>query len=158
MSETAFDDPFLAAPPPSNTRLRNVGFVLGAIAIAAALVGLTVTSLDAEVYYYTVDEATAQAAEIGTHEFRLKGHVVAGSRALRDGTLDQHRFVLQAGGQSLEVLYTGALPDTFADEAEVIALGRLTTDGSFEATEVVAKCPSRYEEAPPTSGGARASR
>ena len=44
--------------------------------------------------------------------------------------------------------YTGILPDTFKDEAEVVLKGRLTTDGHFavEPNGVMAKCPSKYEE------------
>jgi cytochrome c-type biogenesis protein CcmE len=161
MSEPiAFDDPFASATPPAGQggRLRNVGFVVGALVIVAALVGLTVTSFDAEVYYYTVDEAVAKQAEIGDHEFRLKGKVVVGSHALREGTLNEHLFVLANEGEQAEVFFSGPLPDTFADDAEVIALGRFAADGTFTATEVVAKCPSRYEEAPPTAGGAQAAR
>ena len=38
------------------------------------------------------------------------------------------------------------MPDTFADRAELIATGRLVKrDGYvFEATDVIAKCPSTY--------------
>ena len=47
--------------------------------------------------------------------------------------------------------YTGILPDTFKDEAEVVLNGRLTADGNFEVAPngVMAKCPSKYEEAKP---------
>jgi cytochrome c-type biogenesis protein CcmE len=39
------------------------------------------------------------------------------------------------------------VPDTFLDDAEVVVTGRLTPEG-FMATEMTAKCPSKYEEKP----------
>lgn len=135
--------------PPSGP--RNIGFVVGAIVIAAAIALLATTSLDDQIYYLTVEEATEQYTELGDTEFRLKGDVVPGSLMLREGVLNEHRFVLEAGGVEVTVDYTGPLPDTFADDAEVIALGRFREPDRFVAIEVVAKCPSRYEEAAPTA-------
>ena len=45
------------------------------------------------------------------------------------------------------VTYRGIVPDTFTDqnEIEVVVEGRLRHDGVFHATEVLAKCGSRYE-------------
>lgn len=138
-------------PAPAGKGLQNVGFLVGALVIATGLVVLTMTSFDDQIYYYTVAEADAQRAEIGSHEFRIKGNVVVGSLMARDGVLNEHAFALEAEGAHATVHYTGPLPDTFADEAEVIALGRFREDGVFVATEVVAKCPSRYEEQAPTA-------
>jgi cytochrome c-type biogenesis protein CcmE len=47
------------------------------------------------------------------------------------------------------VTYRGLVPDTFTDanDIEVIVEGRLGRDGVFRATEVLAKCGSRYEAA-----------
>ena len=48
---------------------------------------------------------------------------------------------------SFPVTYRGLVPDTFTDanDIEVIVEGRLRHDGVFHATEVLAKCGSRYE-------------
>lgn len=45
------------------------------------------------------------------------------------------------------VTYQGIVPDTFTDEneIEVIMAGKLGRDGVFHATEVLAKCGSKYE-------------
>ena len=132
---------------------KNLGFLVSAIVIVAAIVTLATTSLDDEIYYLTTAEAAARYDELGDTEFRLKGDVVAGSLMLREGVLNDHRFVLETDGIEITVDYTGPLPDTFADDAEVIALGRLEDLDRFVAIEVVAKCPSRYEEAAPTAQG-----
>lgn len=136
---------------PSAKPMKNVGFLVGALAIVGAIVLLTMTSFDDQIYYLTVNEAVTQRVDLGEQEFRLKGNVVADSLMARDGVLNDHVFVLIAEGEEAIVHYTGPLPDTFGDDAEVIALGRFSADGTFQATEVVAKCPSRYEEQAPTA-------
>ena len=44
------------------------------------------------------------------------------------------------------------MPDTFKDDAEVIVAGQVQPDGSFEAQELIAKCPSKYEAAEKNQG------
>ena len=54
------------------------------------------------------------------------------------------------GTAELPVSYRGLVPDTFTDQQdiEVIVEGRLGRDGVFQATDVLAKCGSRYESVP----------
>lgn len=136
-------------------RGSNLRFLVAILGAATAVAWVATTSFDQQIYFHTVSELDGHRAEIGTTEFRVKGNVVAGSHRLREGTLDEHLFTLVEGGQTLEVFYRGALPDTFSDDAEVVALGRLRPEGDFVAEEVVAKCPSRYEEQPPTASASR---
>jgi cytochrome c-type biogenesis protein CcmE len=46
------------------------------------------------------------------------------------------------------VVFRGLPPDTFTDSVEVVVEGRLQRDGVFHATDVLAKCGSRYEAVP----------
>ncbi len=46
------------------------------------------------------------------------------------------------------VVYRGIAPDTFTDGVDVVVEGRLGEDGTFHATTLLAKCASRYENAP----------
>lgn len=132
-------------------RRSNIRFLVGTVISAAAVGVIAVTSFDQQIYYFTVAEAAAQATELEHEVFRLKGHVVDGSHVVNEHDLNEHRFLLEADGRQIEVTYFGALPDTFVDGAEVVALGRLQNDGLFVAEDVVAKCPSRYEEQAPTA-------
>ncbi len=126
-------------------------FVLGIIAAVGVVGWVIISSFDSQIYYYTVAEASPKAEELLESTFRLKGNVRPGSHMVREGTLDQHRFTLIDGESALNVVYNGPLPDTFSDEAEVVALGHLNRDGEFVAEEVTAKCPSRYEGSAPTA-------
>ena len=77
----------------------------------------------------------------------MPGYVVPGSIA---GTHDRlkWKFDLQRNGKVISATFSGAPPDTFKDNAEVVLTGQLTAHG-FTATDMTAKCPSKYEEAPP---------
>ena len=44
----------------------------------------------------------------------------------------------------MDVAYTGILPDLFREGQGVVALGTLTPDGTFQASEVLAKHDATY--------------
>ena len=72
--------------------------------------------------------------------------VVPGS-IRRDDAARRVDFAVSDGSKQFEVTYTGIVPDTFTDanDIEVIVEGKYGRDGVFRATEVLAKCGSRYE-------------
>ncbi|HEU5050378.1 MAG TPA: cytochrome c maturation protein CcmE [Gemmatimonadales bacterium] len=104
------------------------------------------------VYYFTPTELAAKAAADPTfYDLGVKvggANVVRGS-VKRDVATQQVDFRITDGHQEYPVSYRGIVPDTFtdADDIEVIVEGRLGRDGTFHATEVLAKCGSRYEAA-----------
>jgi cytochrome c-type biogenesis protein CcmE len=57
-------------------------------------------------------------------------------------------FAVTDGAKTYQVSYRGIAPDTFTDGVDVVVEGRLAHDGTFRATTVLAKCASRYEDAP----------
>lgn len=105
-------------------------------------------------YYKNVSEI-GQPAQWEGKKLQLHGYVVPGTWVQKPNTLE-YRFKVQndppraAGvpGQVIEASYTGILPDTFKDEAEVVLKGRLTSAGfQVEPNGVMAKCPSKYQAA-----------
>jgi cytochrome c-type biogenesis protein CcmE len=57
-------------------------------------------------------------------------------------------FQVTDGSATYPVVYRGIAPDTFNDSVEVVVEGRLQRDGVIHATDVLAKCGSRYESVP----------
>jgi hypothetical protein len=85
----------------------------------------------------------------------LYGRVKVGAKVV-PGTIvrsaDHRRidFRISDGTTEYPVTYTGTVPDTFTDanDIEVVVEGRLQTDGVLHASDVLAKCGSRYESVP----------
>jgi cytochrome c-type biogenesis protein CcmE len=60
----------------------------------------------------------------------------------------EYEFKVTDGAYTFPVVYHGIAPDTFTDSVDVVVGGRMGADGTFQATELLAKCASRYENAP----------
>jgi cytochrome c-type biogenesis protein CcmE len=135
---------------------RNIKIAVTAVVLSSAFGFMMWTTLrDGAEYFKHVDEVVAQRASLEGKKVQLHGYVIPGSIANKPNTL-QYWFRVQnnpirAGepGQVMSVSYTGIVPDTFKDEAEVVLRGNLTSDGGFhtDPNGVVAKCPSKYEAA-----------
>jgi cytochrome c-type biogenesis protein CcmE len=98
-------------------------------------------------YYKHVDEVMSSRDQWEGKRLQLHGFVVPGSIKRRPDTLD-YIFKVQSNGVIVDASYTGIVPDTFKDDSEVVLKGRLTGAGFETAPNgVMAKCPSKYEEA-----------
>jgi cytochrome c-type biogenesis protein CcmE len=118
---------------------------LGLLAVIIALVASTVRpGRGALVYSKYVDEVLAEPQRYVGTELRVEGLVQAGTVENHDGSRE-YRFRIERNSRSMPVHYVGIIPDTFREGIGVTVRGRLGADGQFEAREVVAKCPSKYE-------------
>lgn len=130
---------------------RSVGLLIALTLIAAAVLALVMLSFkDAAVYAKSVDQLLASRTELEGRRVRVEGTLVHGSLLKRD-TPCEYRFKMHKNGAVLDVRYPQCVvPDTFRDRPEadvaVTAEGKLTSAGVFEASQIMAKCPSKYEE------------
>jgi cytochrome c-type biogenesis protein CcmE len=132
-----------------NTYLK---FGILIVVVVGSLVWLAVGGIrDTKTYYRTIPELAQMGKAAQTQRLRVGGDVQPGSIVKRGA---QVSFVLHQGAQKLNVLYSGTdpLPDTFKDNAQALADGRLGPDGVFEATKIQAKCASKYEAKPSQRG------
>jgi cytochrome c-type biogenesis protein CcmE len=93
-------------------------------------------------FYFDPTKVAAGQVKPG-QRFRLGGMVVKGSVQRRPGTLDV-QFVVTDFAHTVPVHYANVLPDLFKEGAGVVALGRLDTQGTFMADEVLAKHDEKY--------------
>jgi cytochrome c-type biogenesis protein CcmE len=134
-------------------------FIIGALVIVAGVGALIATGVqETGVYFLTPTELLSRTSSDSTfHDVGIKvgAKVVPGSvrRAENARTID---FRISDGASEFPVTYTGLIPDTFTDASniEVIVEGKYGRDGVFRATEVLAKCGSRYESEIKKSGKA----
>ena len=133
-------------------KTAKVGITVLVLATAFGVLLYTSLGESMQFYKYT-DEVMANPAEWQGKNLQVHGYVVPNSIAMKPGTLE-YRFDMQRNGKVMRAFYTGIVPDTFKNDSEVVLTGRLTPDG-FHATEMTAKCPSKYDAAPanPTAAG-----
>jgi cytochrome c-type biogenesis protein CcmE len=136
---------------PSSGKPRRELVLLGTLlAIAAAILTLVMTNLnDAAIYSKGVDEMMAQKASLADRNVRVQGTLVKGTLARRDSPCE-YRFRMKKNGAEIEVRYPQCVvPDTFRDvpnmDVDVTATGKLSKDGHFQASQIMAKCPSKYD-------------
>lgn len=116
-------------------------------------------------YYVTIAELHGMGDRAYKNNLRVEGFV-------KPGSIEQSgphvTFVLNefeshspkaATGRSLLVNYNGSEPppDTFKDDAQALAAGTFGRDGVFHASQLQAKCASKYAPAGPNQPGAKPS-
>lgn len=125
-------------------------FILGAGLIVASVAFLMTEGVkEFGQFSLTPSELAAKtAADPSFYDLGLKmnAKVVPGT-IHRDAASQTIDFQVTDGSTTYPVVYRGLAPDTFTDqmEIEVVVEGRLGRDGVFRATELLAKCGSRYE-------------
>lgn len=133
---------------PNQTRQSNpTAIVVATVVILATIAWLTLTGVrDNKSYYVTISELQGLGSKAYTRHLRVAGNVQPGSIA-RVGTNAQ--FTLLEQGKTLRVSYQGTEPppDTFKDDAQALAVGTYGHDGVFHATQIQAKCASKYAPA-----------
>lgn len=130
-----------------NSKALKIG--LTTVALVLAFGGLLWSTLrDGTEYYKHVEEVMVQPEAWYGKKLQLHGFVVPASILRRKDSLD-YRFQVHSKGHTVQASYSGIVPDTFKDEAEVVLKGTLTPQGfQVEPNGVMAKCPSKYEPKP----------
>jgi cytochrome c-type biogenesis protein CcmE len=123
--------------------------LLIAVLAAAVLIGFVAVQnlASSAVYYLTPTEARERGVVVGT-AVRLGGQVEAGSLRYDPQTRDL-RFALTDGTNRVTVIGTGAPPALLREGAGAVVEGTFAADGTFRATQVIAKHDEQYAPPPP---------
>lgn len=88
---------------------------------------------------------SAKTAEKMHRTVQVKGSWVRDMRSYYDPKTNTFHFYMQDDDKTiLPVVLTGAKPNNFDIANDIVAKGRYE-DGAFQATEVLTKCPSKYQ-------------
>lgn len=132
---------------------KNQRLTLALIAVAA-IIGAALLALsalkDQAAFFYAPSDVERQGLPLG-RAVRLGGMVAAGSVArAADGVTV--RFVVTDGRATTPVTFAGIVPDLFREGSGVVAEGMFNRDGSFTASNLLAKHDEKYM--PPQVTGA----
>ena len=123
---------------PMHRRFALIAAGLCVLGIAAAFV---LKALNSSIALFITPSEIASGQAPHDTTFRLGGMVKEGS--LKRVGLTAH-FVVTDTAKEIPVSYSGILPDLFKEGRGVVAQGRIGADGSFDATEVLAKHDENY--------------
>ena len=129
---------------------KRLLLVVPLLMAAAAVVALVLVGMqDKGIYSKPVDELVAQKDKFVGKSVRAEGNLVHGTLVKRDDPCE-YRFKIEKNATEIPVRFAKCVvPDTFRDvpgmDVGVTVEGELQPDGSLEASQVLAKCPSKYE-------------
>ncbi|MEM1196215.1 MAG: cytochrome c maturation protein CcmE [Pseudomonadota bacterium] len=122
-------------------RMTLVVFAMLAI-VAAGLIAVWALRNQAS-YFYLPEEMAATPPEIG-QPVRLGGMVEDGSLTTESDGITVNFRVTGHTEDFMAVRYSGILPDLFVEGSGVVAEGSLQADGTFLATNLLAKHDENY--------------
>src|SRR3984893_7692772 len=131
----------------NEARKSPLKIIVATVVILATVAYLAFTGgRDNKSYYVTISELQGMGNKAYVRHLRVAGNVAPGS-IHRVGT--NATFELLEQGRTLQINYQGAEPppDTFKDDAQALAVGTYGHDGVFHATQLQAKCASKYAPA-----------
>ncbi|HVH44057.1 MAG TPA: cytochrome c maturation protein CcmE [Labilithrix sp.] len=140
---------------------KRLLLVVPLLMAAAAIVALVLVGMqDKGIYSKPVDELVSQKAKFVGKSVRAEGNLVHGSLVKREEPCE-YRFKIEKNGVEIPVRFAKCVvPDTFRDvpgmDVGVTVEGELRSDASLEASQVLAKCPSKYEMKQKAAQGERA--
>jgi cytochrome c-type biogenesis protein CcmE len=118
----------------------NVKVVVGGLIIVFGIVLGAINFFDSNVEYGDFAQARKTQKRI-----QVKGEWVKDRESSFDAEKIQYTFYLKDdSGEILKVVLDGAKPDNFNIATNVVVKGKYM-NGYFHATEVLTKCPSKYE-------------
>ena len=124
-------------------RHKRFAWIAAGVAVLGVAVTLVLNAFQSNlVFFFTPTQVASKEAPQG-RPFRIGGLVEQGSLA-RDANSLTVRFRVTDTAQTIPVVYTGLLPDLFKEGKGVVAQGTLSSDGTFRATEVLAKHDENY--------------
>lgn len=132
----------------------NRKFLIAGAVIALAVAYLVIQGIQSSsVYFVTVSELRTRGAAAQHQVVRVSGTLVPGTlQRNHDGLTVEFQIADQPKSAPLPVVYRGGqVPDIIGgDNIQIVAEGQMDKQGTFEAKSILAKCPSRLQNAPPT--------
>lgn len=124
---------------------KRLGVISGLVVITLIL---TLAIVGGNTAAKSVSVAEAASGSMANQKVQVSGNVVDSSFSTEGSVLTFQVYDPEGDPQTtLTVRYDGAASATFGNDVTAICTGRIGADGVLSATEMVTKCPSKYENA-----------
>lgn len=153
---------------PNGNKTERLKFIIGGLLIFAAIGYLIIMgTVNNTQYFITVDELLTDPEYVG-QTVRISGAVIGDTIEYDSQNLIIDFTIAHIPKDTNDLAYTlylavqdtnatrlhvhienEVMPDLLKNEAQAILTGTLGDDGVFYATELLLKCPSRYEDVAP---------
>ncbi len=159
---------------PKKKRSERLKFISAGLLILAAVLYLLISgTLQGARYFITVRELLEDASYVDravrisgavdgesidydSENAILRFEIVNIASEYDDLATALHEALLDRNAPRLKIVAEdAAIPDLLRHEAQAILTGALGRDGAFAATELLLKCPSRFEESTAPEGLSR---
>ena len=124
-------------------RTRRALWIVGGLAALGIAAGLVLNAFQSNLVFFLTPTQVAANEAPRDRPFRIGGLVENGSVKREKDALTV-RFNVTDTAKTIPVVYTGILPDLFREGKGVVAQGRIGPDGTFRASEVLAKHDENY--------------
>lgn len=168
MAEMTWEKPKTIEKPKRGLSTERTKFLIGGGLILAAVLYLLVSgTMQGARFFITVDEVVNEASYVN-QTVRVSGAVIGESieydsenatihftivnipNEFDDLATALHEAIEDPNATRMDVVvYDEPMPDLLQHEAQAILTGAIDADGLFNASELLLKCPSRFEEASP---------
>ncbi len=119
-------------------RIQIIALAAVALVISTGLIGYAMRD---GINFFRSPSQIAEEPPAPSEVFRIGGLVEDGTLVRGQGETIQ--FSVTDGGASIPVVFTGVLPDLFAENQGMVGTGRYI-NGVFEASEILAKHDETY--------------
>jgi cytochrome c-type biogenesis protein CcmE len=122
-------------------RHKRLAIIVGAVASLGVAAALVLNALNSNVAFFFTPTQVVTGEAPKDRAFRVGGMVRQGSVKRDQMTVS---FTITDTAKDVAIRYTGILPDLFQEGKGAVVQGKLDGDGSFVATEVLAKHDENY--------------
>lgn len=123
------------------SRHKRIAIIVAGIVLLGIAATLLLQSFQSNLVFFFSPTEVAEGKAPKDGNFRIGGLVETGS-IQRNGT--QVKFRVTDTAKTMDVVYTGILPDLFKEGKGVVAQGKQGEDGIFVADQVLAKHDENY--------------
>lgn len=152
LTEGVVEASALASTQRPKRRKARWGFVIAGLAIVAAVIYLVVANTGTSAEYYMTIHELQTCSSCAGQSVRVAGFV-SKAGVTQINSAEAIKFDITDNTLAMPVVYKGVVPDTVHAGTQVVVEGHYV-NGVFQASTLLAKCPSKFQAATPAASSA----